>query len=60
MAKREKVSSGGQRRISAKIAVLRREGKTAAEAAGAAYGMERAGRLGERGVYRHVGRKSSR
>lgn len=46
-----------QGRVSAKIAHLRREGKTVKEAAGAAYGMERSGRLGPRGGYKR-GRKS--
>jgi hypothetical protein len=40
-------------RISDKIAVLRREGKTASEAAGEAYGMERSGRLRSGGRYIH-------
>ena len=51
------MASESQKRISEKIAVLRREGKSADEAAGAAYGMERSGRLGRHGKYRHVGRK---
>lgn len=43
-----------QKRISSKIALLRREGKTAEEAAGEAYGMERSGRLRSGGRYVHV------
>ena len=49
-----------QKRISEKIAVLRREGKTGEQAAGEAYGMERSGRLKRHGVYKHVGKKSKR
>lgn len=45
--------SESQKRISEKIEVLRREGKTAEEAAGAAYGMERSGRLRRGGKYVH-------
>jgi hypothetical protein len=48
-----------QRKVSEKIAVLRREGKSGKEAAGEAYGMLRSGRLGRHGRYRHVGRKRS-
>ena len=51
-AKREK-----NKRVSEKIELLRREGKTGEQAAGEAYGMERAGRLGRGGKYRRVGRK---
>jgi hypothetical protein len=51
--------SESSKRISEKIAVLRREGKDAKEAAGAAYGMERAGRLRRHGKYVHK-RKSRR
>lgn len=47
--KREK-----NKKISEKIEVLRREGKTAEQAAGEAYGMERSGRLKRHGVYKHV------
>ena len=50
--KREK-----NKRVSEKIEVLRREGKTAEQAAGEAYGMLRSGRLGRHGKYRHVGRR---
>jgi len=53
---RAKASKGQQKKISAKIGKLRREGKSAKEAAGAAYGMARAGRLGPKGGYRRVGR----
>ena len=48
------------KKVSEKIEVLRREGKTGEEAAGEAYGMLRSGRLGRHGRYRHVGRKKSR
>lgn len=42
-----------QKRISAKIAhLIRVEGKTPKQAAGAAYGMAREGRLGEGGAYK--------
>jgi hypothetical protein len=58
--KRKKLGREAQKRVSAKIALLRREGKTAEEAAGAAYGMERSGRLGSRGTYRRVGRRTKR
>jgi hypothetical protein len=49
-----------QRRISDKIAVLRREGKSASEAAGAAYGMEREGRLKSGGRYVRKGKRKGR
>lgn len=58
--KRSKKGHGAQQRISEKIALLRREGKTGEQAAGEAFGMERAGRLGRHGVYRHVGRRKRR
>ena len=58
--KREKLGHEGQKRVSEKIAVMRREGKTAKEAACAAYGMERSGRLGKGGTYRRVGRRTKR
>jgi len=48
-----------QKRISEKIAVLRREGKTGEQAAGEAYSMERSGRLRRGGKYIHK-RKSKR
>lgn len=51
------MASAKSKRISAKIGILRREGKTAEQAAGAAYGMERAGRLKEGGEYVHVKKK---
>ena len=49
-------------RVSEKIELLRREGKTAEEAAGEAYGMERSGRLRRHGRYIHKrrGRRSGR
>jgi len=47
-------------RVSEKIEVLRREGKTGEQAAGEAYGMEKAHRLGRHGVYRHVGKRGRR
>jgi hypothetical protein len=49
-----------QRRISDKIAVLRREGKSASEAAGAAYEMEREGRLKSGGRYVRKGKRKGR
>lgn len=45
--------SESSKRISEKIALLRREGKTAEQAAGEAYGMERSGRLKRGGKYVH-------
>jgi hypothetical protein len=47
------------KRISEKIAFLRREGKPEREAVGEAYGMERSGRLRRHGKYVHK-RKSHR
>ena len=49
-------------RVSEKIEVLRREGKTAEQAAGEAYSMERSGRLRRHGRYIHKrrGRRSGR
>jgi hypothetical protein len=47
------------KRISEKIALLRREGKDAKQAAGEAYGMEREGRLRRHGKYVHKGRKKA-
>ena len=44
-------------RISEKIELLRREGKTAAQAAGEAYGMESEHRLGRHGIYHRVGKR---
>lgn len=52
--------SEDQKKISEKIAVLRREGKTGEQAAGEAYGMLREDRLRRHGKYRHVKRKSKR
>lgn len=52
--------SEDQKKISEKIGVLRREGKTGEQAAGEAYGMLREGRLGRHGKYRHVKRKGKR
>lgn len=46
--KREK-----NQRVSEKIEVLRREGKTGEQAAGEAFGMERSGRLRRHGKYIH-------
>ena len=46
-----KLSPAAQKRASAKIPKLIREGKTAKQASGAAYAMERAGKLGPRGGY---------
>jgi hypothetical protein len=49
-------------RVSEKIEVLRREGKTREQAAGAAFGMERSHRLKRHGKYIHKrkGRRSGR
>jgi hypothetical protein len=60
MAKRKKAGREDQKKVSEKIALLRREGKDPKAAAGEAYGMLRAGRLGRHGAYRHVGRKGRR
>ena len=46
-----KVRGEGQKRISEKIPVLMKEGKTQKQAIGEAYGMERQGRLRRGGVY---------
>lgn len=54
---RRKLTKGKQQRVSKKIAKLRREGKSAKEAAGAAYGM--ADRLGPRGGYQR-GKRAKR
>jgi hypothetical protein len=48
------------KRISEKIEVLRREGKTGEQAAGATYGMERSHRLGRHGKYHRVGKKGKK
>lgn len=55
--KREK-----NKRVSEKIEVLRREGKTEEQAAGEAYGMDKSGRLRRHGKYVHKrrGRRSGR
>jgi hypothetical protein len=45
-----------RKRISEKIEVLRHEGKSAKQAAGEAYGMEREGRLGRHGKYKRKGK----
>ena len=47
-------------RVSEKIELLRREGKTGEQAAGEAYGMERAHRLGRHGAYHRVGKRKPR
>jgi hypothetical protein len=47
-------------RISEKIELLRREGKTGEQAAGEAYGMEREHRLGRHGAYHRVGKRHGR
>jgi len=47
-------------RVSEKIELLRREGKTGEQAAGEAFGMERAGRLGRHGKYHRVGKRKPR
>jgi hypothetical protein len=49
-----------QRRVSEKIKYLRDEGVPQRQAVGEAEGMERSGRLGRHGSYRHVGRKTRR
>ena len=58
--KRKKLEK--QKRISEKIRVLRHEGKSAEQAAGEAYGMERSGRLKRHGKYVHKrrGRRKGR
>ena len=52
-------SRAAKSRISDKIAVLRREGKSGSQAAGIAYGMERSKRLRSGGKYLRVKRKST-
>ena len=47
----------GRDAISRKIAILVREGKDPKQAAAIAYSMKRAGRLGQHGEYRRVGRR---
>ena len=46
-----------QDRVGAKIGHLVKEGKTPKQAAGEAYAMERAGRLGPGGQYKRVKKK---
>lgn len=63
MAKRTPVSKPAQERISQKIEHLVKSGEVPntpegrKQAAGKAYGMERAGRLGPRGGYERKGKK---
>lgn len=58
---RRKRKGEAQKRVSEKIRLLRHEGKTAEQAAGEAYGMERSGRLRRGGRYvRKQRRHSSR
>ena len=52
--------SESSKAVSEKIALLRREGKTASQAAGEAYGMQREGRLGRHGKYHRKGRRHRR
>jgi hypothetical protein len=59
---RKRVSKAKQeknKRVSEKIEVLRREGKSPEQAQGEAYGMERSGRLQRGGKYIHK-RRSKR
>lgn len=51
------VSKPAQARVSKKIGVLVKEGKSQKQAAGEAYGMERAGRLTKSGDYKRVAKK---
>jgi hypothetical protein len=48
-----KLSKTDQKKVSEKISLLRREGKTAKQAAGEAFSMLRSGRLKRHGVYVH-------
>jgi hypothetical protein len=57
---RKKKRSGSQTRIGEKIRHLRHEGVPQKQAIGEAYGMEKSGRLGRHGVYRHKKRKGHR
>ena len=50
-SRRSKLGRAAQKRVGEKIAVLRREGKSAEAAAGEAYGMERSKRLRSGGRY---------
>ena len=54
------MASESQKRISEKISVLRHEGIPEKQAIGEAEGMERSGRLGRHGKYRHAKRKKRR
>lgn len=47
--KKHKVSASGKKRVGKKIGKLRREGKSAKQAAGQAFSMESEGRLGPKG-----------
>lgn len=49
----------GDRRVSAKIRVLRREGVPEKQAVAEALSMRRAGRLGPRGGYRRAKRRKA-
>jgi hypothetical protein len=62
MAKKRKKKRGSesQKRVSEKISYLRHEGVPQEQAVGEAFGMERSGRLGRHGKYRHKGRKRPR
>jgi hypothetical protein len=53
-------SRAAKSRISDKIAVLRREGKSGSQAAGMAYSMERSKRLRKGGKYIHKRKSTSR
>ena len=57
---KRKPSHKGQKRIGDKISLLRHEGVPEKQAVGAAYGMERSGRLGEGGAYHRATPKGSR
>lgn len=62
MKKVSKKKRAKNQRISDKIELLKREGKSTDQAAGEAYGMERSGRLRAGGKYirKRRGRKSRR
>jgi len=49
VARRKKISPSAEKRVSAKIAKLVREGRPVKQAAAIAYRYQRAGRLGPRG-----------
>jgi hypothetical protein len=56
--KKTKVSKAGQKRVSKKIAILRRKEKMPVkQAAVVAYSMEKSGRLGKHGQYKKKERK---